>query len=202
MFSDGGRGRSDQRSGGRGTGRALALIVALLLQASGCQDPVTPLREWTPADHGHSPEADPSRMAAAAPSAPEQGGAARAAQALWNVSCAGCHGRTGRGDGPTPPPGAQVPDLTRVELQAARTDAQLAEVIRSGRSLMPAFGTKLGPEAIDALVAHVRGLGAPAPAPSQAAPPAAPSEAAPSEAAPPPEAAAGAEAAPSPPGTE
>ena len=195
MFSDGGSGRSEQRSTGRATGRVLALMVALFLPAFGCEEPVKPLREWTAADHGHSPEADPSRMAAAEPSAPEEGGAARAAQSLWNVSCAGCHGRSGRGDGPTPPPGAQLPDLTRVEFQAARSDAQLAAVIRSGRSLMPAFGTKLGPEAIDALVAHVRSLGAPQAAPEQAAPQAAPEQAAPeaaagSEAVPPPSAAA------------
>jgi mono/diheme cytochrome c family protein len=165
MFSD---------AGSRGLGRmrvwaGLGLgLVALL--AGGCDGPVTPLREWTPADHGHDPEPDPSRLAAPTNSAPEQGGPARAAAALWMVTCASCHGRGGQGDGPKPPPGAQLPDLTRPEFQAARSDAQLAESIRTGRGMMPAFADKLSPEAVTLLVAHVRGLAAPAAAAPASAP--------------------------------
>lgn len=76
--------------------------------------------------------------------------------ALWNVSCAGCHGRGGRGDGPTPPPGAQMPDMTSPDFQRARTDAQLAQAIMEGRNMMPAFGQQLSPKAVSALVTHVR----------------------------------------------
>lgn len=159
---------------GGGFGRAVGaawcgLAVGAALGLAGCEAPVQPLREWTPADHGQSPEPDPSRLPAQ-PSAPEQGGAARAAAALWNVSCASCHGRTGRGDGPGRPPGAQLPDLTAPALLAARSDAQLAEVIRNGRGMMPSFAEKLRPEAIDALVAHVRALAAPSGAGEGAAP--------------------------------
>jgi cytochrome c oxidase cbb3-type subunit 3 len=137
------------------------LAIAFCMAA--CTDPV-PTREWTPADHGQPSNADPERtpqpgdpQAAPDPAQAE----ARAAQALWNVSCASCHGRSGRGDGPNPPPGATLPDLTTASFQASRDDAQLAEVIRAGRALMPAFGEQINPQGISALVRHVRSLAQP-----------------------------------------
>jgi mono/diheme cytochrome c family protein len=83
----------------------------------------------------------------------------RAAQALWRVSCAGCHGPVGRGGGAELPPGAQVPNLADPAWQAKRSDEELAGVIREGRGMMPAFGDRIRPGGIDALVAHVRSLG-------------------------------------------
>ena len=79
-------------------------------------------------------------------------GTERAAEALFNVSCASCHGRDGRGQGERRPPGAAVPDFTQAAFQAQRSDAQLGEVIRTGRGLMPAFGKQniLTAEQIDA----------------------------------------------------
>ena len=114
-------------------------------------------RVWTPEDHGHPPT--PSEDQQAPPPAAERGTEARAARALWNVSCASCHGATGRGDGRQKPPGAQVPDLSSPALQSERTDDQLAEVIRAGRGMMPAFGDQLNQEGIRVLVAYVRRLG-------------------------------------------
>jgi cytochrome c oxidase cbb3-type subunit 3 len=85
---------------------------------------------------------------------------ARAARALWLAACASCHGREGRGDGPSPPPGARVPDLSIASTLASKSDEQLAAVIRDGRGMMPAFVKQIVPAGIDALVEHVRALSA------------------------------------------
>jgi mono/diheme cytochrome c family protein len=161
---------------------ASALVIAALL-AAGCEP--TPTREWTPADHGQptAPAAgDDARMAeAAAPEGPDEDPELRAARALWVAACASCHGRQGRGDGPSPPPGARVPDLTLASTLAGKTDAQLAAVISDGRGMMPGFGKQIVPAGIDVLVQHVRSLGAAtapadrdAPAPEAPAPSAVP----------------------------
>jgi mono/diheme cytochrome c family protein len=58
---------------------------------------------------------------------------------------------------------ARMPSFADPALQASRTDAQLAEVITNGRGgFMPAFGDRVSPEGVAALVRHVRGFGAPA----------------------------------------
>ncbi|MGD8861282.1 MAG: cytochrome c [Myxococcales bacterium] len=147
----------------RAAGRtAFTLIAALALGA--CAGEPAPEREWTPEDHGHPRMADPARMpggeqGAAEPSDTGEAPELRAARALFNVSCAGCHGRDGRGEGPKRPPGAQVPDMTVASFQSARTDAQLAQVIAKGRDLMPAFEEKINADGIRALVAYLRTLG-------------------------------------------
>ena len=135
---------------------ALCGLIALGLIA--CESRPTPTREWQPSDHGQPAQADPARTPT--PAAPEEGGSGRAAEALFNVSCASCHGRDGRGQGPGRPPGAQVPDFTLPDYQAQRTDEQLGEVIRNGRGLMPPFGKQVNEQGIAALVAHIRRFGA------------------------------------------
>jgi mono/diheme cytochrome c family protein len=124
-----------------------------------CNGRGEPLREWRPEDHGQPAQQDPSR--ASEPAEPEQGGVDRAADALFNVSCAGCHGRDGAGQGPARPPGAQLPDFTSAQFQAQRSDAQLMQVIREGRGLMPPFGKQVNEQGLSALVARVRRFTAP-----------------------------------------
>jgi mono/diheme cytochrome c family protein len=102
---------------------------------------------------------------------PEQGGESRAAEALWTVSCAGCHGRDGKGQGPQRPPGAQPPDFTSAEFQQQRSDAQLVQVITAGKGMMPPFGKQVNPQGIAALIGHIRAF---APAQAGAAQPQAP----------------------------
>jgi cytochrome c oxidase cbb3-type subunit 3 len=141
------------------------LLVAVCVCA--CDARAKPLREWRPEDHGQPAESDPARMPAepqqaAAPAEPEAGGTERAAAALWTVSCASCHGRSGRGDGPARPPGTQPPDFSSVEFQKSRSDAQLAEVIVHGRNMMPPFGRTVNEQGVAALVAHIRTLVPPA----------------------------------------
>lgn len=81
-----------------------------------------------------------------------------AAAALYRARCAACHGASGRGDGPAAPPGATTPDLSDAELQASRTDDDLARVIREGRGMMPGFGADINEQGIAALIAHLRTL--------------------------------------------
>lgn len=135
-------------------------IACALTAAAACGDP-PPKREWTPADHVQPETPDPTREPGEpAPAATPEETVARAAAALWNASCASCHGRDGRGQGPARPPGAQIADLTDPEWQASRTDAQLMQVISEGRGMMPAFGKQLNEDGMRALVAHIRRFGA------------------------------------------
>ena len=135
-----------------------ALVCGVLF---GCEQRVTPTREWQPTDHGQPTQADPDRTPPSA-TAPEEGGTERAADALYNVSCAGCHGRDGKGQGPQRPPGAPLPDFTNPQFQAQRTDVQLLQVLREGRGLMPPFGKQLNDQGLEALIAKVRRFGKPA----------------------------------------
>ena len=81
---------------------------------------------------------------------------ARAAETLWRVTCASCHGHQGRGDGPGRMPGVSMPDMTTTAWQTSQTDEAIALVIRQGRGTMPAFGERLAPAAIAQLVGHIR----------------------------------------------
>jgi mono/diheme cytochrome c family protein len=93
-------------------------------------------------------------------------GAAGRAQAQQAVSgaqvyatrCASCHGAKG-----TPSPGmkhamAALPDFATASATSL-PDSLLREVILKGKGLMPAYGTRLKPEEVAALVAFVRSLG-------------------------------------------
>ena len=130
---------------------APTLLAAILLFSACEEDRAT--REWQPEDHQPpGGGADPSQ------SEPMGGAdAVEAGAVLWRVHCAGCHGAEGRGDGPAAPPMATVPDLTSAEAQA-RSDEQMAAVIREGRGMMPAFGSQLNEQGISAIVAHMRTL--------------------------------------------
>jgi mono/diheme cytochrome c family protein len=147
----------------RMTSSRTALLLVLVPLAGACGEPASK-REWTPADHGQPAAGDPDRTPDE-PTAPEtaEESMARAAAALWNASCASCHGRDGRGQGPARPPGAQMPDFGSTEWQTSRSAEQLAQVIREGRGMMPGFGKQLNQHGVEALVDHVRRF-APAPA--------------------------------------
>jgi len=134
----------------------MGLVCMCASVSAGCSRRVTPTRDWQPSDHGQPAAPDPQRMPQAAEEAPEQGGPERAADALFNMSCASCHGRDGRGQGPQRPPGAQIPDFSDPAFQSARNDVQLRTLIRDGRGLMPGFGKQLNEQGLDALVARVR----------------------------------------------
>lgn len=136
--------------------RTLVLGFSLLTLAVGCNDRRGELREWQASDHQPPPEVAPEGQGEAQED--EGDSEARAAQALWGMRCATCHGPAGRGDGPGKPPGAQLPDMASAAFHDSRTDAQLSEVIVKGRNLMPAFGQELSEAGVAALVKHVRSL--------------------------------------------
>lgn len=139
---------------------AIAIAIASAIVIAAC-DSSKPLREWTPDDHGQPQRPDMERVPSATESEPESiDPALRAARALFNAACATCHGREGGGGGPNLPPGVAVPNFGDRAWQSARSDEELAKVIREGRNTMPAFGEQLRAEGVDALVAYVRSLGA------------------------------------------
>jgi mono/diheme cytochrome c family protein len=138
-------------------------LVVLAIALTACGEPAPELREWRPSDHQQPAAGEPAAAGGAVAPPEEQSPEQteiRAASALFSSMCASCHGQLGRGDGPGRPPVAEVADLTTAEWQDARTDEQIAEVIREGRGgFMPGFGDRLSPAGVDALVRHVRRLG-------------------------------------------
>jgi cytochrome c oxidase cbb3-type subunit III len=102
------------------------------------------------------PEKAPSSVAVS-PAVLEQG------RALYKANCVGCHGETGKGDGPgagvfKPPPR----DHTDKAYMSTLTDKQLADVIKmggaiKGKPLMPSH-PQLKEQELAALVAYVRSL--------------------------------------------
>ncbi len=77
------------------------------------------------------------------------------AHGLFEENCIVCHGKNGRAHtfhGWLV--GAQ--NLTDSKWQLETTDAEIVDAIKTGPSVMPAFGKKLSPTEIDALAAYVR----------------------------------------------
>jgi mono/diheme cytochrome c family protein len=77
------------------------------------------------------------------------------AHALFNESCAKCHGKDGRAKtfhGKFV--GAQ--NLTDAKWQADTSDEEIIHAIKTGPKAMPAFEKKLSQSEIDALAAYVR----------------------------------------------
>jgi len=87
-------------------------------------------------------------------SSPPHGGAAFA---TWVKSCVPCHGRIGRGDGPTAA-ALPMPDFSSADFQRRRTDEALALAVVKGTARgMPAFS--LPPEVVRELVNLTRQMG-------------------------------------------
>jgi len=136
----------------------VTLLGALSLVAVGCsEDPQ--VREWSAEDHAQ-PQAGAEDPRTAPDGTPAQFDEAAAVASLWRVRCASCHGETGRGDGMGIPEGAVVRDLTSAEWQSSVTDEEIAQVIATGRELMPRFDDSINERGIRGLVAHVRRLAA------------------------------------------
>ena len=84
------------------------------------------------------------------------------AKANWEANCVQCHGKNGGADtkmGKT----LNAKDLTDPKVQAGFTDAKATQSItegvkENGKTTMKAFGGKLTPDEIKALVAYVRTL--------------------------------------------
>jgi mono/diheme cytochrome c family protein len=139
-----------------------AMVLGVSFSLAGCERDASGLTEWTPADHDHQTEPKTrgrNNLAAvnqrkvnprAAPSQRNQ-----VIDVTWAKQCATCHGRRGKGDGPSSTM-VKARDLTTPEFQANVSDEQLKKVIREGKDKMPAFN--LPDSIIDGLVEHVRGF--------------------------------------------
>jgi mono/diheme cytochrome c family protein len=75
----------------------------------------------------------------------------------YRVECSGCHGSTGRGDGPdTPKLDTQPKDFTRAAFWNKDTIAGMVDVVAKGEAPdMPAFGDRLSAEEILAIARHI-----------------------------------------------
>ena len=82
--------------------------------------------------------------------------------AVWNISCAACHGKDGKGH-TMMGRRFEIKDLTDAKVQASFTDDQATKAIKdgvteNGQTKMKAFGQKLSADQIKDLVAYVRSL--------------------------------------------
>ena len=76
--------------------------------------------------------------------------------------CVLCHGPGGKGDGPAAAGLDPKPrNHTDGSYMNARTDDELLQVIRNGKGAMPAWGSVLSEEEIQAALKHVRSLAVP-----------------------------------------
>jgi mono/diheme cytochrome c family protein len=75
---------------------------------------------------------------------------------LFGSNCVLCHAADGSGSSPTGK-ALKAKDLKSDEVQKV-SDADITAVITNGKGKMPAFGKKLKPEDILALVVYVRSL--------------------------------------------
>jgi mono/diheme cytochrome c family protein len=142
------------------------MAAAGVLTLVACERDASGLSEWTAADHDHQAE-PPRRRRSLTQAAPQTPHAApsqknQVIDVTWAKQCATCHGKKGRGDGPSSTM-VKARDLTTPEWQASVNDEQLKKVIREGKDKMPAFN--LPDSVIDGLVQHVRGLERKKPAP-------------------------------------
>jgi len=77
--------------------------------------------------------------------------------ALFNQTCARCHGPDGRGD-PIAKAQLGVPDMTDGAWQARHSDDDIRRTVHEGSKSkkMPPFGEVYAPAQLDAIIAHVR----------------------------------------------
>jgi mono/diheme cytochrome c family protein len=101
-------------------------LLALSLGLVSCGGGDKPATDDTTADNTGAP----------APTATASGDAAHGQQ-IYSQTCSPCHGATGKGDGPAAASLNPKPaDHSSAAVVGARTDAQLAEIIKMGGSVV------------------------------------------------------------------
>ncbi len=83
----------------------------------------------------------------------------KAAQNLYTRACMSCHGKGGQGDGHRSRMLGGLPNFTDAAFHSARTDEQIANVIKNGKGRMPAFEWRFGDHEVQAMVKMVRSFG-------------------------------------------
>ena len=81
--------------------------------------------------------------------------AASEGKTLYDTKCAQCHGK----DGMAKPPGKGSKNFNDPAFQSAWSEAAIAKITAEGKGKMPGYGSKLSPEQIKAVAAHVKTLG-------------------------------------------
>jgi mono/diheme cytochrome c family protein len=81
--------------------------------------------------------------------------AASEGKTLYDTKCAQCHGK----DGVAKPPGRGSMNFNDPAFQSAWTDESIAKITSDGKGKMPGYRSKLTPEQIKAVSAHVKTLG-------------------------------------------
>jgi len=74
---------------------------------------------------------------------------------LYETKCAMCHGK----DGVAKPAGKGSRNFNDPAFQAAASVESVARIATDGKGKMPAYRSKLSPEQIRLVAAHVKGLG-------------------------------------------
>jgi mono/diheme cytochrome c family protein len=145
--------------------RPVTALAALLATAALCNALIVGCgkkaenTEQTPQTENATPAPDTS-------ASPAGGGQTAAGGDLgaqvYTQRCVLCHGATGHGDGPAAASLNPHPrNHTDGSYMNSRTDEQLLEVIRHGKGAMPAWGSVLSEEEIQAVLKHVRSLAVP-----------------------------------------
>ena len=78
------------------------------------------------------------------------------AASLYKSKCAACHGADGAGD-TSVGKSMKIRDLRSADVQK-QTDAQLTDIITTGKSTMPGYKGKLSDDQIKQLVGYIREL--------------------------------------------
>lgn len=138
--------------------RTICFVAFASLVLVACS-PSHEVREWSPSDHGQEQTPQPERVPSSEPERPAATGSAAAA--LYRMSCAGCHGADGSGNGPSKPADVTLADFRDAAWQSSKTDAAIATAIAAGTSPEHAFGERLGPAGVSALVGHLRAFAQP-----------------------------------------
>ena len=81
--------------------------------------------------------------------------AASDGKTLYDTKCSQCHGKGGIAK----PPGKGSRNFNDPAFQSASSDESIAKITAEGKGKMPGYGSKLSPEQIKAVAAHVKTLG-------------------------------------------
>jgi mono/diheme cytochrome c family protein len=81
--------------------------------------------------------------------------AATEGKILFETKCAQCHGK----DGIAKPPGKGSKNFNDPAFQSAWTEESIAQITAEGKGKMPGYRSKLNPEQLRAVSAHVKTLG-------------------------------------------
>jgi mono/diheme cytochrome c family protein len=81
--------------------------------------------------------------------------AASDGKTLYDTKCSQCHGK----DGIAKPPGKGSRNFNDPAFQSASSVDSIAKITSDGKGKMPGYHSKLSPEQINAVAAHVKTLG-------------------------------------------